>query len=210
MREALARLFGAGREPAQGARWVVVDCETSGLEVSRDRLLSIGAVAVRAGRVELADAFSRLLRQAQASASENILVHGIGAQAQASGDEPRRVLEDFVAYAGQAPLVAFHAPFDRAMLERAARAQGLRWRRQWLDVAELLRVLFPAHAKRCRGLDDWLGAFGIAHDARHDALGDALATAQLTLIALEAAGRHGFASVGEVLRAAHGARWSGS
>lgn len=210
MNGVLARLFGAGREPARDTRWIVVDCETSGLDVARDRLLSIGAVAVRAGRVELADAFSRYLRQAQPSASENILVHGIGGQAQASGDDPSRVLEDFVAYAGQAPLVAFHAPFDRAMLERAARTQGLRWRRQWLDVAELLRVLFAAHAKRCRSLDEWLRAFGIAHEARHDALGDALATAQLTLIALEEAGRHGFSTVGEVLGAARGARWGGA
>jgi DNA polymerase-3 subunit epsilon len=206
----LARLFGAGREPAQRARWVVVDCETTGLDASRDRLLSIGAVAVRAGRVELADAFSRLVRQPQPSSNENILVHGIGAQAQASGDDPRRVLEDFVGFAGQGPLVAFHAPFDRAMLERAARAQGLRWRTHWLDVAELLRVMFRSHAGRCRGLDDWLRAFGIAHDARHDALGDAFATAQLTLIALEEARRHGFATVAEVMRASRDARWSGA
>ena len=210
MRGLLARLLGAGGESAQDARWLVVDCETTGLDVARDRLLSIGAVPVRAGRVELANAFSRLLRHAQPSSDENILVHGIGGQAQASGDEPRRVLEDFVAYAGQGPLVAFHAPFDRAMLEREARTQGLRWRRQWLDIAELLRVLFAAHARRSRGLDDWLRAFGIAHDARHDALGDAYATAQLTLIALEEARRHGFARVSEVLRASRGARWSGA
>jgi DNA polymerase-3 subunit epsilon len=196
------------REAAHAVRWVVVDCETSGLDVARDRLLSIGAVALQEGRIGIADAFSRLLRQAAPSASHNILIHGIGGDAQAAGEEPARVLQDFVAYAGEGPLVAYHAPFDRAMLERATRAHGLRWKRKWLDVADLLRVLFPARAKQCLGLDDWLLAFGIAHEARHDALGDAFATAQLTQVALQEARRHGFTSVRDVLGAAAARRWS--
>lgn len=204
----LLKRWFAGREPATQVRWVVVDCETSGLDVAHDRLLSVGAVAVRGGRIELADAFSRLVRQGTPSDSANILVHGIGAQAQAAGEEAGRVIEDFAAYAGPGPLAAFHAPFDRAILERAAREQGLHWRRRWLDIAELLAVLFPARAKRRRGLDEWLNEFGIAHGARHDALGDAFATAQLLQVALEEARRHGFLSVHALLRAGESGRWA--
>jgi len=208
VRGLLDRWLGS-REPAERARWVVVDCETSGLDVTRDRLLSIGAVALQHGRIEFAEAFSRLLRQEAPSRADNILVHGIGGDAQAGGDEPARVLRDFFAYAGPGPLVAFHAPFDRAVLERAARAQGLRWKRKWLDLAELLVVLLPARAKQCRGLDDWLQAFSIAHESRHDALGDAYATAQLLQVALAEAKRHGFATVADVLGAGVSGRWSG-
>lgn len=198
------------REAALAARWVVVDCETSGLDVGRDRLLSIGAVALHEGRIGIADAFSRVLRQEVPSAADNILVHGIGGDAQAAGEEPAQVLREFAAFAGEGPMVAFHAPFDRAMLERAMRARGMRWKRRWLDVADLARVLFAARAKKCRGLDDWLQAFGIAHEARHDALGDAFATAQLMQVALEEARRHGFATVRDVLGAAAARRWSGA
>jgi hypothetical protein len=35
------------RTPLEGARWVVIDCETSGLDAARDRLLSVGAVRAR-------------------------------------------------------------------------------------------------------------------------------------------------------------------
>ena len=209
MKSWLERWLGP-RDDALSTRWVVVDCETSGLDVARDRLLSIGAVALHEGRIGIADAFSRVLRQDVPSAADNILVHGIGGDAQAAGEEPARVLPDFIAFAGEGPLVAFHAPFDRAVLERATRAHGLRWKRRWLDVADLVRVLFPARAKQCRGLDDWLQAFGIAHEARHDALGDAFATAQLMQVALEEARRHGFATVREVLGAAAARRWSGA
>ena len=41
------------RTPLEPARWVVIDCETSGLDAARDRLLSVGAVCVRDGRVDL-------------------------------------------------------------------------------------------------------------------------------------------------------------
>jgi DNA polymerase-3 subunit epsilon len=208
VRALLERWLGP-REPAERARWIVVDCETSGLDVGRDRLLSIGAVALQDGRIEIAGAFSRLLRQDAPSGADNILVHGIGGDAQAGGEEPARVLQDFVTYAGDGPLVAFHAPFDRAMIERAARAQGLRWKRKWLDLAELLVVLLPARAKQCRGLDDWLQAFDIAHESRHDALGDAYATAQLLQVALAEAKRHGFATIADVLKAGVSGRWGG-
>jgi DNA polymerase III subunit epsilon len=208
VRALLERWLGS-RELADRARWVVVDCETSGLDVARDRLLSIGAVLLRDGRIEIAEAFSRLLRQHAPSGADNILLHGIGGDAQAGGEEPARALQDFVTYAGAGPLVAFHAPFDRAVLERAARAQGLRWKRKWLDLAELLVVLLPARAKQCRGLDDWLQAFDILHESRHDALGDAYATAQLLQVALAEAKRHGFATVADVLKAGVSGRWSG-
>jgi DNA polymerase-3 subunit epsilon len=208
--KALLERWLGPREAAGAARWVVVDCETSGLDVSRDRLLQIGAVALQDGRIGIADAFSRVLRQKAPSEAENILVHGIGGDAQASGEDPARVLQEFAAFAGAGPLVAFHAPFDRAMLERSMRAYGLRWKRRWLDVADLLRVLYTARAKQCKGLDDWLLAFGIAHEARHDALGDAFATAQLMQVALEEARRHGFTSVRDVLGASAASRWSGA
>lgn len=209
MKALLERWLGP-REAALEARWVVVDCETSGLDVARDRLLSIGAVALQDGRIGIADAFSRVLRQSAPSAADNILVHGIGGDAQIAGEDPARVLREFVAFAGEGPLVAYHAPFDRAMLERAMRAHGMRWKRRWLDIADLLRVLYAAQAKKCRGLDDWLQAFGVANDARHDALGDAFATAQLMQIALREARRHGFASVRDVLGAAAARRWAGA
>lgn len=201
------RLRRAPEPFAGAARWVVVDCETSGLDVAKDRLLSIGAVAVRDARVDFADSFAALLRQDQASDAANILVHGIGGDAQARGDDPRAAIGRFVAFVADSPLVAFHAAFDRAMLERAARDAGMRWKRPWLDVAELLPVLFAERAKGVSGLDGWLDVFDIAHPARHDAVGDAYATAQLFQVALDKALREGFVAVKDVLAAAGSARW---
>ena len=197
---------GAAREPAETACWVVVDCETSGLDPRRDRLISLAAVRVQARRISGKDCFSRVLRQARPSSRENILIHGIGEQQQAQGETPEVALAAFFAFADRAPRVAYRAAFDRSVLERAS---GRRDRSPWLDLAQLLPVLFPARGSVATTLDAWLDEFAVAHPARHDALGDAYATAQLFLVALAECARQGFRSVGAVLRAARAGRWTG-
>ena len=164
MRELFARWFGAAQlVPLRAARWVVVDCETSGLDAARDRLLAVGAVAVRGGRIELAESFSAVLRQEQASDPANILVHGIGGEAQRAGRPAGDALREFSAFLGEGLPAAFHAPFDATILRRAmARVPGLQAPRAWLDLARLAPALFPGKRREERALDDWLGEFGIA------------------------------------------------
>jgi len=70
------------RNPPPGAdtlaRYAVIDTETSGLDVARDRLLTIGAVGVYDDRVETADAFYAVLRQPAPTVGEDILIHRVG------------------------------------------------------------------------------------------------------------------------------------
>jgi DNA polymerase-3 subunit epsilon len=184
------------------ARWVALDCETSGLDAARDRLLSVGAVAVRDGRIELADSFAARVRQRTPSAADNILIHGIGGDAQLAGLPLEDVVRELAAYVGEAAIpVGFHAAFDAEVLRR----HGFVARRRWLDLAVLAPALLPG--RKARLLDDWLAELGIDVHARHDAQGDAFSTAQLLLVVLDEAKRQGIETV-EGLRAAQRAgRW---
>jgi DNA polymerase-3 subunit epsilon len=203
----LAGILGR-RTPLADARWVVIDCETSGLDPARDRLLAVGAVGVNASRISMGDAFTAVLAQDQASDSANILVHGIGGDAQRGGLPAVEALRGLRSCMGDAVPVAFHAAFDRAVLKRAFAQAGLpELPSRWMDLAELLPALFPADGKSLHALDDWLARFGIEAHARHDALGDAFATAQLLLVALAQAGRQGIDSAQAVLDAARQRRW---
>ena len=190
------------RTPLEGARWVVVDCETSGLDAARDRLLSVGAIAVRGATLELQEFFQAKVRQETPSARENIVIHGIGADAQLAGLPLKEVMSSLAALVGDAIPVAFHAPFDAAILRR----HGLALRARWLDLAAAAPALFPDKGRRDSPLEHWLAAFGIAARARHDALGDAFATAQLLLVTLAEAKRQGVRSV-EALREAATSRF---
>jgi DNA polymerase III subunit epsilon len=202
-----------GRAAADPQRWLVLDVESSGLDPARDRLLAVAAVVLHvdgtAARIVLADSFEAVLRQpAGASVPDkaNILVHGLGVGAQAAGVDPASALAGFEAFAGTAPLIGFHAAFDRKLIDRAMQSVlGRRLPNAWLDVADVAAALQPQHASR--SLDDWLGAFGIECTQRHRASADALATAELLLRLLPAARADGAAGFAGLARLAARRRW---
>ncbi|MDD2916105.1 MAG: 3'-5' exonuclease [Gallionella sp.] len=171
-------------EPVAATRCVVVDVETTGLNLMQDRLISIGAVAMVNGKIALGDSFYAVLQQQSASEKGNILLHGIGATAQLEGVPPVEALLAFLDYLGNSPLVAFHVAFDETMIKRAFRNYlGFSFKHPWLDLAYVMPGLNPPLAQKYRALDDWIGHFGISIDTRHNALADALATAQLFQVA---------------------------
>ena len=86
-------------------------------------------------------------------------------------------------YVADAPCVGFHSEFDEIALAQSANAVGVPLSLpHWLDLAQLAAALVPeSHRRGKRSLDDWLAAFDIDVVARHNAAGDALATAELLL-----------------------------
>lgn len=169
--------------PLRQQRWVVVDLETSGLNMNRDQVLSIGAVVIEDGAIDLSQQFERTLLRTQHKLSPAVLIHGLAPSAIAAGSEPVQALLDFMEFVGDSPLLAFHAPFDKHMLGRALKESlGYPLDHQFLDVAEIAPMLFPETNLRKAGLDDWTQFFGLHAEERHHASADALVTAELTLI----------------------------
>jgi DNA polymerase-3 subunit epsilon len=166
-------------------RCVVLDVETTGLNLVKDTLISIGAVAVVNSRIVLADSFYVVLQQRESSRKENILIHGISGSVQREGETPADALLAFLEYLGNDPLVAFHVKFDETMIRRAMRQYlGISFKPSWLDLAYVMPALFPDLMHSHRGLDDWSSHFKIRNEDRHNAVADALATAQLLLVAI--------------------------
>jgi len=194
--------------PLEGQRLVVVDVETSGLSPRIDHLIAIGAVGAHGNVVRFEDSFYAVLRQEKPSATENILVHGIDGTTQTQAPDPARSLVDFLAYAQKSPLVGFHAEFDRAFIARTMReVLGVAVENVWLDLADLAPALYPEHAARAHTLDDWTGRFGIANYARHDALADAVATAQLLQVLVARAAERNLTRLADLVARAKEQRW---
>ncbi len=189
-------------------RYVVVDVESSGLNVYSDHLIAIGAVTVSDARVVFAGSFYSVLRQKKASNDNNILVHRIGGTSQIEGEEPVEVLLRFLEYIGKAPLVGFHSPFDEIMIRKAIRYYlGKRFDRTWTDLAWLAPAIVPECGGKPKSLDEWSHVFHITNFHRHDALADALATAQLFLILQQRALETGIVSVQDLIEAARQQEW---
>jgi DNA polymerase-3 subunit epsilon len=95
-----------------------------------------------------------------------------------------------------------------AHARRASRAAlGATPDNTWLDLAHLVPAFFPEHAART--LDDWVRVFGIENYARHDALADALATAQLLQVVLARAEKSGETRTRELASHARARTWLG-
>jgi DNA polymerase-3 subunit epsilon len=192
LQDLIRRLSGGSRDAAargEPTRWVVLDVETSGLNLEHDRLLAIAAIALDMSatppRILLGDSFEILLRQpADLPMAEdfkaNILLHGIGLGAQRGGVEPIQALQAFEQWVGDAPLVAFHAAFDQGMIQREmAKLLGRKLPNPWLDLEPVAALSHPQAG--CRSLDDWMAHFDIRCAQRHQAAADTMATAELLL-----------------------------
>lgn len=197
--------------PLTQMRCVVVDVETTGLNLMQDRLISIGAVAVVNGKIALGDSFYIVLQQRAASDKGNILIHGIGHAEQLQGEPPVDALLSFLEFLGKDALVAFHVTFDETMIKRALREYlGFNFKHPWLDLAYVMPGLNPPLAKKYRALDHWIGHSNIRIDARHNALADALATAQLLQVAYAQAKQKDITRMSELRDLEKNQRWVNS
>ncbi len=189
-------------------RFVVVDVESTGLNVFSDKLISIGAVGVAEQVVQLGQSFEAVLRQDAPSSNDNILIHGIGGTAQATGQNPADALLSFLAYLDNAPLVAYHASFDRAIINRATQSYlGMTLQNTWIDLALVAPALFPESANGRRALDDWTALFHIENANRHNAVADACATAQLLLVVMAQAGVQNIHQLHDLVQLEKDQRW---
>ena len=176
------------------------------MDASVDELISIGAVALIDGRVNAADSIEVIIKRATGSSRENIVVHGIGVQAQQRGTEPRDALRTFMDFVGVAPMVAFHASFDKAFLSRAIKYYiNVPFDNPWLDLAQLAPVL--DNEARAKSLDEWLQRYEIPVTMRHSAAADAFATALLAARLLPEARRQGASDFASMQAMARYAKW---
>lgn len=187
---------------------IVFDLETSGLNLRRDVVLSLGAVRIERGTIPLAGQLDCVLRVKASLNPHSQLVHGLRQEDLQAGMEPRRALLQLLDYGAGCIWLAFHAEFDRRMLERALQQHlGLRHMLPVLDVAALAPMLFPQHARLDGGLDHWASVFGLSASARHSAVSDAMLTAEITLILLCEAQRQGLHNWGQLAGALR--QWQG-
>ena len=182
-RSQLAEPCALDERPLQQQRFVILDLETSGLNMRRDQVLSIGAVVIENGAIDLSQQFECTLQRDGHQASASTLIHGIAPNEIANGEDPAEALLSFMEFVDDSPLLAFHAEFDQRMLARALKQSlGYRLQHAFFDVAEIAPLLCPKAKLPHAGLDDWTQHFGLQVQQRHHASADALVTAELALI----------------------------
>ncbi len=182
-RESFATTW-ADEATLESVRFVSLDCESTGFDPRRDRIVSIGAIALIDGQILLGDEFEAMLQVTHNTAAT--LVHGITRQEARSGREERDALLEFLAYLRDGIIVGHHIGHDIAMLNAACRRQfDFELGNRHIDTLGLTLLLeqdgaFAGQTSiASASLDALCDRFGVIPHDRHTAPGDAFLTAQI-------------------------------
>ena len=155
-------------------RAIVLDTETTGLDpVGGHRLIEIGCIEL-VNRIPSGQWFHRYVNPERDVPPEAFAIHGLSGEFLKDKSLFAEIVDELIAFLGEAPLVAHNAAFDlgflNAELERAGKT--LVGRERLVDTLLLARRKHPAGPNR---LDDLCLRYGIDNSRRskHGALLDA-------------------------------------
>jgi len=97
---------------------VAIDCETTGLTVRTDDIITIAAIRIRGNRIRTSERFEAAVRPDASREGEAIKLHRVRQVDVAQGPMIWKALPKFLHFVGGRPLVGYYVDFDIAMLNK--------------------------------------------------------------------------------------------
>ena len=169
-------------DPPPADEWVALDCETTGLDVHRDRIISIGAVRIVGNRLLTSQRLELLVRPERALDVASMRVHRLRERDLAEGLPPEEAMRQLLQFIGSRPLVGYYLEFDLAMINRAVWPMlGIRLPQPQIEVSALYydykNRRLPPHARNGRidlRFATLMSDLALPTRDAHDALNDAV------------------------------------
>ncbi|MGC1401503.1 MAG: 3'-5' exonuclease [Thermodesulfobacteriota bacterium] len=200
------------KKPVSKIEYVVLDTETTGFNVKKGhRIVSLSAIRLKEGRIDLADTFHTLVNPGRDIPGEAAVIHEILPRMVEDKSSLEKILPDFIGYIGAAVLVGHHAWVDLSFLnQEMMRLYGFPLQNMVVDTAVLDQALMGGKTSgatkgRVR-TDSRLSAlaerYHVPLEERHSSFADALTTAQIFQVMLKHFQRYGLRSLKDLLRLA--------
>lgn len=163
------------------SRFVVIDTETTGLDLKKDKILSIATVVVEQNHINISERFECFIEQEYFNL-DSVRIHGIMKHGDQKKIAEKEALECFLKFVKDDVIVGHHVCFDVQIINKALTDYGYKkLTNKVLDTGYLYRKLkpflgYPQQVKRL-SLDDLCEDLQISRKGRHTASGDALITA---------------------------------
>ena len=155
--------------------YVVFDLETTGFSSEHDKIIEIGAVRVKNGKIS--EKYSTFVNPERKIPERITELTSITDDMVKDAPVIEKVLPDFLKFIGDNALVAHNAGFDHGFIRQKAKDQGIETDFTVVDTVGLARVLFPELAKY--KLDNIAKKLKISLENHHRAVDDAGATAEI-------------------------------
>jgi DNA polymerase III subunit epsilon len=176
------------------ATYCAVDVETTGLDLRRDSIVSIGLVCIRQGRIVGSESYYSLIRPASPVSVASMQVHCLRPADLEDAPDTRDVGREIARQLSGRIVIAHAAWIERAFLGRLLRQAGARFVSPVIDTAALARALgYAGDVPRGHepSLELLARRLSLPVYSPHNALGDALTTAAVFLAMATRAGRPG-------------------
>lgn len=176
------------RTPITDIHYVAIDTELTGLDEKKDSIVSIGAVRMAGGRIELANTFERLVSPRTKLNHESVVIHEITPSELEAQPYIDAALAEFLEFCGEGVLVGHFTAIDLAFLNREMkRLHGRELSNPALDTLSIYDWLRKRNKSRdCfvtpiagYRLYDIAKCMDIPISNAHNAVMDAFTTAQL-------------------------------
>jgi DNA polymerase-3 subunit epsilon len=166
--------------PWREVPYCVLDLETTGLDPRRDDIISYAAVPIDRGRIVLADVAQALVKPEVPIRRDSVPIHGIRPGDVADAPSLEAVLDAMLEAMCGRVLVVHVDWVERGFLGQALKLRGLRLREPVLDTSRLAAARLPGVPEPMSLT--WLARrLGLPVYGQHEALGDAITTAQVFL-----------------------------
>ena len=101
--------------------FVSFDCETTGLNVKKDEILSIGGVKIINNKIEFSESFERYVCPEKHINEESIKIHHIRPCDIENSIDAKIAIEEFLHFIGNRTLIGYYIQFDIAMINKYAK-----------------------------------------------------------------------------------------
>jgi len=195
--------------PITKASYVVVDTELTGLDEKKDSIVSLGAVRMTGGSIDLGNTFYRLISPRTELSAASVVIHEITPSDVESKPGIDAVFGEFLDFCGDAVLAGHFISIDLSFLNRdMRRIRGTEIPNPALDTFSIYEWLRKRNKSRdCMAtplagyrLYDIVKCFDIAVNGAHNAIMDAFITAQLLQRFLPLLAEAGVRDIGDLLR----------
>ncbi|MGV7213255.1 3'-5' exonuclease [Bradyrhizobium sp. UFLA05-112] len=166
--------------------FVVLDCETTGLNVRTDDIVTIAAIRIRGNRILTSEHFEAVVHPDREMGAEAIKIHRLRHSDVAAAPIVWKVLPSLLRFIGARPLIGYYVDFDIAMLDKyILPLVGIELPNERIEVSRLYYDRKYGDAPPNTSID--LSFAAILRDlripplAQHDAFDDALMTAMMFL-----------------------------
>jgi len=169
-------------DPPPPGEWVALDCEATGLDVRRDRIVAIGAVRIAGKRLLTSQRLELLVRPDRAPSADSVRVHRLREADLAQGMEVEQAMHRLLAFIGSRPLVGYYLEYDVALINREVwPLLGLRLPQRKIEVSAMYydwrNRRLPAHEQGGRidlRFATMMQDLGLPLRGAHDAVSDAV------------------------------------